>query len=123
MTWRNLLVLPFTLILMAAPAAAQTASQSIKTDTTASVRDTAYDTTSVQQFLTVCNNDTAHQCGLEISAALLDKLDARNATSVCMANGHYEKPVVTWLKDHSDSWSMPTEDGIYAAFKSLYPCT
>lgn len=120
MIWRKFVVLP--LILLAAPAVAQSAPQMNKADAPASVRNTAYDTTSVQQFLSVCSRDTSG-CSIEISAALLDKLDAPNATSVCMTDGHYEKPVVAWLKDHAESWSMPTEDGIYTAFKTLYPCT
>ena len=120
MIWRKLVVLP--LILLAAPAVAQSAPQVNKADATALVRNTAYDTTSVQQFLSVCNRD-ASGCNIEISTALLDKLNARNATSVCMTDGHYEKPVVAWLQDHSESWPMPTEDGIYTAFKTLYPCT
>src|SRR5579859_6296588 len=112
MMWRKFLVLPFILFL-AAPAAAATPNAPQLT--------TAYDAKSVQQFLSVCNRDMS-QCDLEISTALLDKLDAPDATSICMTKAKYEEPVVTWLKDHSESWPMPTEDGIYTAFKTLYPC-
>ena len=111
--WRKFLALPF-ILLLSAPAWAATSNSSEVT--------TAYEAKSVQQFLTVCNRDVS-QCDLEISATLLDKLDTPGATSVCMTKAKYEEPVIAWLKDHSESWPMPTEDGIYTAFKTLYPCS
>jgi len=41
---------------------------------------------------------------------------------VCIKDAHTQQPVITWLKAHSETHGMATEEGIYEPYKSLYPC-
>ena len=41
---------------------------------------------------------------------------------ICLPSLDYGKPVPAWLTSHAETHAMPTEDGIYLALKSLYPC-
>ena len=75
----------------------------------------------VREFLVLCGHDMS-QCDYTLRAALLNKLNGKDATSVCLKGAHYQEPVIGWLKAHPETAPMPTEDGIYTAFKSLYPC-
>ncbi len=83
--------------------------------------DAPFEAATVSDFLTSCDRDTS-QCDFKLRLALLNKLDARDATSVCIKDTHTEKPVIAWLKTHPETHAMATEDGIYAAYKNLYPC-
>jgi hypothetical protein len=106
--WR---IIPFlSLFLLAGAAAAQAQQQ-----------DATFEAATVNQFLASCGRDMS-QCDFKIRLALLDKLLAPDATSVCLKGAHYQAPVIAWLNAHSETWTMETEDGIYAAFKGLYPC-
>ena len=87
----------------------------------ASGADTPLEAATVSDFLILCNKDTS-QCDFKLRLALLNKLDARDATSVCIKDAHTEKPVIAWLAAHQETHAMATEDGIYAAYRNLYPC-
>jgi len=80
-----------------------------------------FEAPTVAVFLASCDRDIS-QCEFTLRLALLDKLNSRDATSICEKDAHSEKPVIAWLKAHSETHAMATEDGIYAAYKSLYPC-
>jgi len=106
--WRGI---PFLSLFLLAGAAAAEAQQ----------RDAPFEAATVNQFLASCDRDMS-QCDFKIRLALLDKLPAADATSVCMKGAHFQEPVIAWLKAHPETWTMETEDGIYVAFKGLYPC-
>ena len=106
MMWRSIAVLAA----MSLPAMAANTQQ-----------DAPFEAATVQAFLTACERDSS-QCDYEIRETLLDKLPAQGAVSVCLNGAHYQKPVIAWLKAHPESQPMATEDGIYAAIRSLYPC-
>jgi hypothetical protein len=80
-----------------------------------------FEAPTVAVFLASCDRDIS-QCEFKLRLALLDKLDSRDATSICTKDAHTEQPVIAWLKAHPETHAMATEDGIYAAYKSLYPC-
>ena len=84
-------------------------------------QDAPFEAPNVEQFLAACDRDLS-QCDFEVRMALLDKLHSKNAKSVCLKGGHYQEPVINWLKDHPETLSMNTEDGIYTAITTLYPC-
>ena len=107
MAWRGILVLA----MMGLYATARAATP----------QDAPFESPTVRDFLGACTRDMS-QCDYEIRAVLLDKLHARDATSVCLKGAHYQQAVISWLQDHSETWPMATEDGVYAAFRSLYPC-
>lgn len=107
--WRTLLFL--SLVILSGPAVAQSVSE----------QGAPFEAPSVREFLAACGHDMS-QCDFEIRTALLDKLHEPGAISICLKGAHYQAPVIAWLEDHSESWSMATEDGIYAAVKNLYPC-
>ena len=83
--------------------------------------DAPFAAATVGEFLTTCSHDTS-QCDFKLRLTLLNKLNTRDATSVCIKDAHTEKPVIAWLEAHQETHTMATEDGIYAAYKSLYPC-
>ncbi len=109
MMWRSLLVSSF--MLLAGAATAQNAT----------LQDAPFEATTVRDFLASCGRD-ASQCDFELRLTLLDKLNTKDATSVCLKDVHTHEPVIAWLKAHPETHAMATEDGIYAAYKSLYPC-
>lgn len=84
-------------------------------------QDAPFEAPTVNQFLASCDHDKS-QCDFKIRLALLDKLHAPDATSICLKGAHYQEPVIAWLKVHPEARVMATEDGIYTAFKELYPC-
>jgi hypothetical protein len=86
-----------------------------------SVQDAPFEAQTVADFLTSCDRDTS-QCAFKLRLTLLDKLNSRDAISVCIKDAHTQQPVITWLKAHSETHGMATEEGIYEAYKSLYPC-
>jgi hypothetical protein len=75
----------------------------------------------VEQFLPVCAKNI-DLCEDEVREALLDKLDLRDAPEVCITGAHFFAPVIDWLRRHPETYHLKTEDGIYAAFKGVYPC-
>jgi hypothetical protein len=81
-----------------------------------------WDAPTVEQFLSACaiNNML---CDDEVRRALLDKLDMKKDTpQVCITEAHFQTSVIGWLKHHPEMHQMETEEGIYTAYKSLYPC-
>ena len=75
----------------------------------------------VKDYLATCiiHNDT---CALEVGNALIDKIDLRGASQVCLNSGYDAHEILDWLISHPETHGMPTEDGIYLAMRSLYPC-
>ena len=61
-------------------------------------------------------------CSLEIGEALINKIELRGPAQVCLSSGYDEHVILAWLISHPDINQMPTQDGIYLAIKSLYPC-
>ena len=84
-------------------------------------QDVPFAAATVSEFLDSCDRDTS-QCEFKLRLTLLDKLDARDATSVCIKDAHTRAPVIAWLKAHPQTHAWDPEDGIYAAYKALYPC-
>ena len=116
MTWRNILMVCLvSSIAPVAPAAAQSPPQH------AVQQDAPFEAATVREFLASCDRD-ASQCTFKLRMTLLNKLATRDATSVCVKDVHTQEPVIAWLKAHPETHAMATEDGIYAAYKSLYPC-
>jgi hypothetical protein len=118
MMWRCRLLLSLVfwipgafLVPAAGPAAAQDAAQ----------RPSPFEAATVSEFITSCGQDTS-QCEHTMRMAVLDKLLAKDATSICMTDVHPQNRVIAWLRAHPETHKMPTEDGLYTAYKSLYPC-
>ncbi len=105
--WRNLVLLSLAVLAAPLPAGAQP--------------DAPFEAATVKVFLEGCGRDMS-QCDFKVRMALLDKLAGKDAVSVCLKGAHYQQPVIDWLKAHPETGAMATEDGIYAAFRSLYPC-
>jgi len=106
---RSLLVFCFTL--MAGAATAQNTTQ----------QDAPFEAATVKDFLASCGRDTS-QCEFTLRLTVLDKLNAGDASPICLKDVHTREPVIAWLKVHPETHPMPTEDGIFAAYRSLYPC-
>jgi hypothetical protein len=77
--------------------------------------------TTVSEFLASCDRNIS-QCEHTMRMAVLDKLITKDAKSICMTDVHPQKPVMAWLRAHPETHAMPTEDGLYTAYESLYPC-
>jgi len=78
-----------------------------------------YSAPTVNEFLTACRTDPA-DCVNEVGSAEMAKFQFDG--SLCLPSVDYAKPVPDWLQAHAETHAMPTEDGIYLALKSLYPC-
>jgi hypothetical protein len=98
-------------VLAAGPAAAQYAAG----------QDGPLAAATVSEFIATCDRNIS-QCESKMRIALLDKLITKDAVSVCMTDVHPQKAVLAWLSAHPETHAMPTEDGLYEAYKSLYPC-
>jgi hypothetical protein len=109
MMLRSLLVFSFTLT--AGAATALSATQ----------QDAPFEAATVSDFLASCGRDTS-QCEFKLRLTLLDKLNASGESPICLKDVHTREPVIAWLKTHPETHAMPTEDGIFAAYSSLYPC-
>lgn len=77
--------------------------------------------TTVREFLNRCDRDTS-ECSFKLRMALLNHLNSPRATSVCIKDAHTQPAIIAWLKAHPEVQDMPTEDGIYVAYRTLYPC-
>jgi len=53
---------------------------------------------------------------------VLNNINKKDAQSICIKDDHPRQPVIAWLKAHPETHKMPTEDGLYTAYKSLYRC-
>ena len=97
--------------LAAAPAAAQKVEQQIKPS----------EAKTVGEFIPACERD-ASLCGFKLGMAVLNKLNTKDAISICLNDPYPQKPVIAWLKAHPETHKMETEDGLYTAYQNLYPC-
>jgi hypothetical protein len=118
MTWRGRLFLSLAFCILGSsfvpatePAAAQHAAQQTSPSEAATV----------SEFVTSCDRNIS-QCAFTMREAVLDKLLTRDATSICFTNVNPQEPVIAWLRAHPETYNMATEDGLYVAYKSLYPC-
>jgi hypothetical protein len=118
MMWRGRLpyslafcVLGTSCVLAAGSAAAQDAAP----------QNAPSEAATVSEFIASCDRVNS-QCEFTMRQAVLDKLITRDATSICMTDVHPQKAVIAWLKAHPETHSMATEDGLYTAYNSLYPC-
>ena len=75
----------------------------------------------IEQFLPVCLKNI-DLCDDEVRDALLDKLDLESAPEVCITGTHFQAPVIDWLIRHPETHHLEREEGIYIAFKGVYPC-
>jgi hypothetical protein len=75
----------------------------------------------VNEFIPACERDTS-LCGFRLGMAVLNKLNTKDAISICLNDAYPQKPVIAWLKAHPETHKMETEDGLYIAYQSLYPC-
>jgi hypothetical protein len=73
----------------------------------------------VSGFLAACKADQGG-CIDEVGSALMDKFQFRG--DICLPSINYADAVPGWLDSHNQTHAMATEDGIYLALKSLYPC-
>jgi hypothetical protein len=78
-----------------------------------------YSAATVNDFLVACRADPA-DCTNEVGSAEMDKFQFDG--SLCLPSIDYAKPVPGWLETHTETHAMRTEDGIYLALKTLYPC-
>ena len=51
----------------------------------------------VKMFLTSCAADSV-QCDFEVRNVLLNRMNTRDSTPVCIKGGHFQQPVVAWLR-------------------------
>ena len=80
-----------------------------------------YGAATINGFLAACRTDQGG-CMDEVGTALMDKMDYSGTSQVCISSADYGKAVPGWLSTHPQTSNMPTEDGIYLAIKTLYPC-
>ena len=73
----------------------------------------------VGAFLVACKADQGG-CIDEVGSAFMDKFQYRG--DLCLPSVNYADAVPGWLDSHAQTHDMATEDGIYLALKSLYPC-
>jgi len=73
----------------------------------------------VGEFLGACKADQGG-CIDEVGSALMDKFQFRG--DICLPSVSYAAAVPGWLDSHAQTRTLATEDGIYLALKSLYPC-
>jgi hypothetical protein len=73
----------------------------------------------VSEYLAACKTDQGG-CIDEVGSALMDKFQFRG--DICLPSVNYADAVPGWLDSHNQTYAMASEDGIYLALKSLYPC-
>ena len=84
-------------------------------------RKSPSDAPTVSEFIATCDGDV-FQCEYKMRNAVLNNINKKDAQSICIKDDHPRQPVIAWLKAHPETHKMPTEDGLYEAYKSLYPC-
>ncbi|HWU56606.1 MAG TPA: hypothetical protein VN175_13945 [Rhizomicrobium sp.] len=97
--------------LASGPAAAQNAAQ----------QKPPSEAATISEFIASCDQNSS-QCEYKMRMAALNKINTRGAVSICLTDDHPQKPVIAWLKAHPETHAMATDDGLYTAYKSLYPC-
>jgi hypothetical protein len=79
----------------------------------------AFSAPTVNDFLVACRADQS-ACIDKVGSAVMNKFEFGG--TICLPSLDYGKPVPAWLTSHAETHAMPTEDGIYLALKTLYPC-
>jgi hypothetical protein len=87
----------------------------------APLANSVYGAPTVGDFLIACRMDQGG-CVDEVGTALMNKMDYSGVSKVCIASPNYGNAVPGWLSAHPATSNMATEDGIYLAIKTLYPC-
>ena len=82
---------------------------------------TAIDAVTVTDFIATCGRNNS-LCEYKMRMAVLDKVNTRGATSICLTEVSPQKRVIAWLQAHPETHTMATEDGLYEAYKVLYRC-
>ena len=80
-----------------------------------------YSAAVVEDYIAACKFHP-DGCAFEIGEALMNKIELRGPAKVCLVSGYEEHVILDWLVSHPDTHQMPTQDGIYLAMKSIYPC-
>jgi hypothetical protein len=75
----------------------------------------------VNDFLLACKIHP-NTCIDEVGSALLHKINFNSEPEICPTSVDYAAAVPRWLSAHPETSQMQTEDGIYLALKTLYPC-
>ena|SRR5436190_20661701 len=76
----------------------------------------------VSEFIEACDRDVRFLCEHAMVTAVLNSINKKNATSICIKGDRLRIPVMAWLKAHPETHKMEREEGLYTAYKSLYPC-
>ena len=75
----------------------------------------------IDEFIGACDRNTS-LCEYKMRMAVLNNVNTRNAPSICLNNMQPRQTVMAWLRAHPETHKMPTEDGLFTAYQSLYPC-
>ena len=54
--------------------------------------------------------------------ALIDKMQFDGTANICLPGPDYPVGALKYLNAHPEMRSMPTEDGIYQALRTVYSC-
>lgn len=79
------------------------------------------DAATVSEFIATCDGDL-WGCEYKMRMAVLNNVNTRDATPICLTDAHPRTRVMAWLKAHPETYNMATEDGLYTSYKSLYRC-
>lgn len=118
MIWRNRLLLSLTFCVLgissvsAANPAAQNAAPLVKPSEAATI----------SEFVAACDRDVS-LCEFKMRMVVLDRLNTRDAPSICLNDAHPRTQVIAWLKAHPETLKMATDDGLFTAYQSLYSCS
>jgi len=75
----------------------------------------------VRDFIDSCDRNVS-LCEYKMRMAALNNINTRDAVPVCLKNSEPRNEVMNWLKAHPETHGMATEDGLYKAYMTLYPC-
>ena len=84
-------------------------------------RKSPSDAPTINEFIATCDGDV-FQCEYKMRNAVLNNINKKDAQSICIKDDDPRNQVINWLKAHPETHTMPTEDGLYTAYKSLYRC-
>jgi hypothetical protein len=97
------------------------APASVATPGTGGIAPSVYASANIGQFLIVCGNDQGG-CADEVGNALIDKMQFDGTANICLPGPDYPVGALKYLNAHPEMRSMPTEDGIYQALRTVYSC-
>lgn len=107
------------LLLLTAQSQAQPAAQSQAQPAASVLTTSPFVAATVNDFLVACRGDRS-ACTDEVGSAMMDKFQFQG--DICLPSPDYADAVPGWLSAHAETYTLPTEDGIYLALKSLYRC-